>query len=87
MLGDIFGEAILRCFFEILSRTEDYMIMVVVAVGVVFQNRRLLCQSGLHWRDGERVRDKALNTTGYKERCLGECVNCGQRSNGSLNLV
>jgi len=42
MLVDIFGDAIVRCFFEILSKAEDYIMWVVVAAVVVFDNSRLL---------------------------------------------
>jgi len=42
MLVDIFRDAIVRSFFEIFSKAEDYMMIVVVAAVVVFENTRLL---------------------------------------------
>jgi len=42
MLVDIFGDAIVRCFFVSFSKAEDYMMMVVVAAVEEFENGRLL---------------------------------------------
>jgi len=84
---DIFGDATLPCFFESFCKSEAHMMMGVVAVEVVFENSDLLFESGLHWGDGEPVPKQTINTTGYKERYLGECVNCGLMSDRSLNLV